>query len=38
VLDPTHAQVGEVSDLEERQAAKQTAEEAPPSVTPTGFN
>jgi polar amino acid transport system ATP-binding protein len=39
VLDPTHARVGEVSDLEDRQAGlPHPGEEPPPSVMPTGFS
>jgi polar amino acid transport system ATP-binding protein len=39
VLDPTHAQVGEIGDLEERRiGARHLDDEAPPPVTPSGFN
>jgi polar amino acid transport system ATP-binding protein len=39
VLDPTHARVGEVSDLEDRQAAlPHPDQEPPPPVMPTGFS
>jgi polar amino acid transport system ATP-binding protein len=40
VLDPTHAQVGEVGDLEERRIATRHLDDepSPPPVTPSGFN
>jgi polar amino acid transport system ATP-binding protein len=39
VLDPTHARVGEVSALEDRQAAlSHPDQEPPPPVMPTGFS